>query len=296
MYIFLKYLSQILLLIGGIFSYLREFHITTPTGKKRAGLITIAALPVGFILFVVTERKEQQENVRKDAMQQQEISTLRQLNLNLRQLNLNDNLSEVEISFKPSAEHWAKIIEAYRQVNPKNMTVSYSDTGMIAERDDKGYWNINFEPVQRREGYTGFSPVATNEPRNKGFENVIREAAISLWIKFGDSAPIEIQPKRGDYYPSAIKVSQDEIAFILRPPKLKWNLNNVHGNPNIRLRGENYPSNLRVRSTGSDVKVIFDQTFELNWTEKDDNTFEAKMMPYISGPHRLNAKFNFDPT
>ncbi|HEX8456394.1 MAG TPA: hypothetical protein VF656_03650 [Pyrinomonadaceae bacterium] len=285
---FLKYLSQILLLIGGIISFWREPYITTPRGKRPsvAGWITIAAFVAGFILFIITDIKERSDDAQRDAMQQQQISYLRQL-------HLNHNLSRVELSFKPSTDHWSKIAEAYSQTNPPNMALSYIDTLMIAERNGD-YWKIDFKPINRAEGIVTFNPVTTDKPDGKWFENIIREAAINLWIKWGDSAPTEIRPEREDYYPAAIEISEDRIAFILRDPQLKWNLNNLHDNPIIMLRGgKNRPNNLRVRSL--DDVVMFDQTFDLNWTEKDDGSFESKIMPYISGPHRLNPMFKFEP-
>lgn len=287
----LKYASQALLLVGGIMSLWWDTHIIPPGGRKRPtflGWITIAAFIIGFALFALTDITERKEKAEKEAAQKQEINYLKQL-------YFNQNLAEVEISFKPSAEHWARIAEAYKSTERINMPVSYMDANMVAERVvGGGYWKIKFEPIDRTEASVRFTPVSTNEPNGKGFENVIREAMIGLWIKWGDSVKTELQPKTGEDYPLVIAVSKDKIAYTLRPPLITLRLSSLSQNSTVILRAEeNYPSSITFHSL--DPLAEFDETFTLSWTKKEDGSFEAKILPYISAPHRLSVKFKTDP-
>ena len=269
----------------------RDAHKTTPGGKKRpsgVGWITIAALVTGFALFILTDIRERKEKEEKEASQRQQITYLKQL-------YFNQNLAEVEISFKPSADHWSRIAEAYKSTNLTNMPVSYVDAPMVAERAvGGGYWKIKFQPIERVGAMTRFNPVSTNEPNGKGFENVIRESMIGLWIKWGDNVKTELQLTTGDNYPSAIAVSQDRIAYTLRPPLIMLSLGSLSENSTVTLRsGEDYPSDITFHSL--DPLVEFDETFPLSWMKTEDGSFEAKVLPYISVPHRLNVKFKTDP-
>lgn len=288
--VFLKYLSQVLLLAGGVMSFWWDTHKTTSGGRKKpsvGGWITIAAFLTGFILFFVTDRSEQKEKVQKDAQQQQQIAYLKQL-------YFKQNISEVEISFKPSAEHWSRIDEAYKNTHRLHTLISYDEAPMTAERMG-GYWRIKFEEVKRPAGLTQFEPVDSNKPDGNGFEDVIREAMKGLWIKWGDSVETVLRPRIEDYYPSAIAISQDRIAYILRPPAIVLSISSLTENPNLILRGgENPPSKLRFHSL--DPSVMFDQTFDMNWREEVGTSIVAKMFPYISGPHRLKIKFKTDPS
>lgn len=280
---FWKYLSQILLATAGVMSLWWDSHKTTLTGKKRptlVGWIIIAALASGLILFFVTDRKEREENKKKEASQREQITILKDM-------YFARTISEVEISFKPTDEHWSRIVEAYKNTNPK---VAYADAWMTAERDGK-QWKISFDPISRPEGDTQFQPVDTSEPNGRGFDGVIREATIALLIQWGGDVVTELRPATSDGYPPVLAVSQDRISYTLRP---KVSLGSLRDNQNIIFRGNSYPASLRIHSL--DQGVMFEQTFDLSWTKKDDTSFEARLFPYISGPHRLNIKFKTDPS
>jgi hypothetical protein len=219
----------------------------------------------------------------------------------IKRLSLDRNLSEVEISFKPSANQWSRIAKAYQQIKSPNPDMPYIDAPMIAEKDED-HWRIDFEPVKSRAGERQFGPVSTKQPEYKGFEDVIHEATIALLIKWSDVVETNIEPWRGDY-PSGIRVERESIVLILRPPLLKLNLNYLYANPSISirvreipnnnpsisLRVKDIPSNLRFRST--DPGVMFDQTISSAWERSEGLTVKEKAKPYASGPHRLHITF-----
>lgn len=288
---FLKWISQILFALGGIMALFSAAYVTDPdTGKrslKPVGWLTIITLLISLTLFAVTDLAQRKENAQKNNIQKQQIADLQQLIQQLNKLSLDRNLSGVEISFKPSAEHWSKIAEAYKKIKSPVPEVPYSDATMRAERSGD-HWKIDFDPVSRPEGTIRFPQVSPNQPNSKAFDDVIREASIGLLIKWSDDVETELEPWRGTY-PSAITVSHDSIAFILRPPEIMLNLNNLKANPTVMLRGRNYPNNLQFRSI--DHGVMFDQTIIPKWEEKRDDSYNGKTKPYVSGPHSLQLTF-----
>jgi hypothetical protein len=205
----------------------------------------------------------------------------------LNKLSLDRDLSEVEISFKPSAEQWSKIAEAYQKIKSPVPDMPYIDAPLVAERIGD-HWKIDFEPVKRPTGTILFAPVFTNQSEYKGFEDVIREASIGLLITWGDVVETDLESWRGDY-PSAIKVSQDSIVLILRPPLLRLSLSVLYDNPAIILRGRNPPNILRFRSL--DPGVMFDQTISLDWKRSPGLSYKENAKPYVSGPHPLRITF-----
>jgi hypothetical protein len=213
---------------------------------------------------------------------------------------LNDNLSGVEISFKPSEEHWAKIAQAYRGITSPQKDVSYSSVVMMAERNE-GHWKIRFADTKIVGGRIQLPAVSTSETDYKAFEQVINEAVMGLAIIWGNNTISIIEPftKDIDDLPSAIKVSRDEIALVLRHPRMIWNLNELKANPKITLRGRNYPvkmpSALTIRSL--DPGVTLNQRIDLNWQlgYREDGPFLEQLLPYYSGPHELDYRFNHFP-
>jgi hypothetical protein len=233
-------------------------------------------------------------------------SSINEVETTIDRLNRERDLHGVEVSFKPSPKHWDKILRAYQNIkSPASPAKSfpYSASIMTAERRN-GDWRIDFSPIEAQEGSVRFGPVSKDQledpledpPDVKALERVIKEALINLWITWGDELVTEISP-RGDY-PSLIMVSQDRIAFTLRPPELHLNLNYLKAHPTISLRGakppedesdRGYPVDVRVRSL--DHSVIFDQIINLNWTKGTDMSHFGKVMPYVSGPYHLNITF-----
>src|SRR2546423_349254 len=117
--IILKWLSQILILLGGIIGLWGEVRGRKDPPDKRSRtriVITIAALLIGFLLFVATDIEERKENAQKNEAQARQIAVLEQVNQELIKLSLDRNLSGVELSFKPSNEQWSKIAAAYGKI------------------------------------------------------------------------------------------------------------------------------------------------------------------------------------
>lgn len=292
----LKWLSSILMFAGGALSLLWEPSVAKTAGGKKSlthvGRLTILALLVGFLLFVATDIHERRENAQKLALQQTTIVDLKQVIQQLTRLSLDRELAELEISFEPSPEQSSRIAAAYRKIKSTSPPIPYSAATMRAERIGD-HWKIDFDPVSRREGTIRFAPITPNEPKGKQFEDVIREALLPLWVKWGAGPETELEPKRNQF-PSAIIVSENTVTFVLRPPVLALNLNYLNADPTFTVRGAGDIKRMRFRS--KDPAVTFDDTFELNWQEdpgsdKDEDIYIKRTKPSRSGPHRLQIHF-----
>jgi len=374
--VILKWISQVLIVIGGITGLLSEAYKTDPsTGKRsltRVGWVTVTTLLLGFLLFVSTDIKERRENAERDVAQKQQISSLqeivkgqneqislskgivasqqeqlsiskqldesqqqqlllskglteaqkKQLSLSgslvesqrkqltisgslieeqkrqiqqLDKISLDRDLTGVEVSFKPSTEHWRKIEAAYEKITLKSsLDFSYTPyfrlSTMTAEKFGD-HWRISFTPVVRPLGTLLIPSVVTNRPDGQAFEDVLRAALIYLSINWGDG--LEAQLSAGRNYPTYISVSRRAIIFTLHPPDIRLSLSVLNDNPRITFKGWNYPSSIRVRSL--DRGVAFDQTIDANWKEDNDMNWE-EVLPSVSGPHQLKIIFrNISP-
>lgn len=219
----------------------------------------------------------------------------------IEQLRLDRDLSGVEISFKPTAAHWAKIARACDKIKPAYKGFPYSASTIKAERAI-GYWNIDFGEIEHPEGKGSIRPprLSTNLPENKAVEEVIDTALVELSIIWSDDDDImSVVSNRGDY-PTSVIISKDMIAFIFRPNDLRLSLGYLKGNPTVTFRGQQEPvpasvsapapTSITIRSL--DYKAKFDESIELNWKYKRGNVHLEKWMPYISGPHPLNIDWS----
>jgi hypothetical protein len=202
-------------------------------------------------------------------------------------LSIERNLAAVEISFKPSAEHWAKIVQAFQKIKLAS-TMPYDSSPMTGERI-REYWVINFAPVSVPGGTVSLAQVSTDQASDKSFEDVIRTASLALWVKWNNGVETPLDTSR-DNGPGTISVSRDRIAFTLRPPETMLTIGNFEANPIITFRGWNYPIALptEVRIRSLDRGVALDQTLHLNWKEEDASPSSTVTKPYISGPHSLD--------
>lgn len=209
----------------------------------------------------------------------------------LNKLSLDRDLSEIELSFKPSPEQSSRIAEALRKIN-NPAGVTYNGATMRAERIGD-HWKIYFDPVSRPEGVFRFAPVSSDQAEGNGFEEVLRQASSALWIKWGAGTETEIEPKRNQF-PSAIVVSENTITYVLRAPLITLNLNYLSADPTFTIRGEGDIKTLRFRSR--DPRAIFDQRVDVIWKEdrgsdEDGYTYIKATKPFLSGPHRLQITF-----
>jgi hypothetical protein len=288
----IKLLSQLLILAVGAISVWQAHFTTKPGEQKRRlspiGMISLAMLLCGLLVFFFTERNERNENAEKSAAQENTILELRRLNQQLTQFSLNRELRELEISFNPSPEQSSRIAEAYRRTKSPVPGVPFRNATMKAERIDD-HWRIDFDPVSGPDGVIRFAPVSSDNEEGKPFEDVLRQASSALWIKWGAGVATELEPQRSQF-PSAIIVSENTITFVLRPPVLALNLNYLNADSTFTLRGEGNIKAMRFRS--QDPQVTFDQMIELNWKEdsgadNDEDVYIKRTKPFISGPHRL---------
>jgi hypothetical protein len=217
----------------------------------------------------------------------------------LNRLPLDRNLKGIELSFTPSRERWNAIALAYKGTVPPEQGVSYIDAPMMAEREGD-HWRITFGEIKSREGNKMLGDLSTADPNNKAFEKVIDAASLGLRIEWGNATTTAFEPMR-QRYPSAIYVSHDSIALILRPPLLLWNLNALNDDmranhkPTVTFYGRDYPvalpTGFRIRSL--DPAVVLDQTIPLDWKNRGKSRDpEQQMNRQVSGPHRLSIAFS----
>lgn len=294
MTVLLKYLSQILIVVVGVTSVIQAHRLPKGSRSKKwltpVGWLTFGMLFIGFFGFVATDYD-------KDASQQKTIAELKRVNQSLFSMRVDRDLSGIEISFKPSADQWLRIAELTSKIeSPGGAEFPYSAAIMKAERRGD-HWKIDFGLVTGEKGTIRPSPVLSNQPEGKAFEEVIRAASIPLWIKWGDGSETELEPLRYDY-PSAITVSQDTIALTFLPPLIRLNLNSLNANPTILLRSRNKPFSLpkSFRFRSLDSVIALDQTIDLDWKAEERNSDDGdiyikRTKPYISGPHRLQVSF-----
>jgi len=197
-------------------------------------------------------------------------------------------LSGIEISYKPSAAQWERIVNLYRKIEPGDGEKSYYDTPIIAERlGDR--WKVDFEPVDLKEGQKWFPYVYTNEKEHQAFESVIREACIGLLVKWGDVSQIDIEPMRSDY-PAVVTISKNAIAMTLRPPNMALYLGDLRDEAIVVLRGrKEAPTEIRFKSL--DASVIFDETLKPVWTKQMSHIPRERVKPYVSTPQKIHVIF-----
>jgi hypothetical protein len=286
----LKIASQLLALSVGVVSVIQAHWVPTSEGDKKhlskVGWLTLAMFLVGFFSFLAS-----------DASQRDTIAGLEHLNKNLLTMRADHDLSGIEISFKPSDEQWSRITQLYGKMkSPVGEAFPYSAATMKAEKEGDR-WKIDFGPVSRKEGTIRFSPIPAGQENTKPFEDVIHEASIPLWIKWGAGIETEMEPLRYEYA-SAIMVSQEMITLTLRPPMMKLNVNSFNANPTIILRsrndGNSLPKSLKFHSL--DSVTAFDQTIDLDWKKEergldDGDDYIKKTKPYITGPYKLQVAY-----
>ena len=208
---------------------------------------------------------------------------IQQLNL----LSLDRAFSGIEISYKPTTDEWSRVARIYQKIPPPDEEASYHESPIVADRVGV-YWKVDFEPVSVEGGTKWFAPVSTEEPNNKGFEQIIREGTMPLMITWGTGLETKLEPWRSDY-PSGISLSPKLFAIRLRPPLLEINLASLQANSTIMLRSRTRPSDLTFHSL--DPGVILNQTVHLKWREEVSHRFRDSLFPYVSGPHRLDLTF-----
>jgi len=224
----------------------------------------------------------------------------------LNRIPLNRYLSGIEISYTPSEKKWKEIEKAYGEITSPETDLKYVDAPMKAESDGE-HWKIDFEPALIKGngrtfrgkpigGYKKLHKLSTKT--NPLFEAVLREALIGLRILWSNGTETVLSPEQ-DYYPSAMYVSQKKISFILRPPIVLWNLNEIYDDAFVTFFGKDYPIELPKTFTirSLDPGVALNQTIELNWAKRTDpNPYDLQMNPKTSGPHPLMVAFDvFDP-
>jgi hypothetical protein len=293
--VLLKWLSQVIILVVGAMG-VRRAHSSLHSGGKRKltrhGKLALSSIFLAFLLFATTDLNERQGNSQRNSIQQNTITELQKVNDRLVKMSRNRDFAGVEISYTPSAEEWARIEAAFNKIQSPVPGIPYSAATMKAERtaDKSGdNWKIDFDFVSRPEGVIRFPPVATTDPRAKAFSDVIREASLPIWIKWGSNVVTELEPRR-EQYASAISISQKKIAFTLRSPELKLNLNDVNPDLTILVRANSKPSVLRFLSLDDDVSL--DQNLDMKWVEDNvatggDDDYIRRTKPYVSGPHKL---------
>jgi hypothetical protein len=285
----LKYLSQLIMLISGILGALRAHGTLDPDTQKRGiskhGVLSIAGIVIGFILFVAIDWKDRDTNSKRNNDQQSVITELR------KSLYLSRDIEGIEISFTPTDKDWVDIESAYNKIPRLVPEVSYSDATMKAERN-KDDWTIDLGEVASPAGVVKFPPIKTTDPKYKAFVAIAEKACPSLWIDWGAKIETDIEP-RGKRYPSEISISRAKISIILKSTDLKMKLKHLTEGLSITVRSNSQPATLRFVSL--DDEVTLDQTVNMQWREEDATPpdargqYLAQAKKYISGPHKLQV-------
>ena len=231
----------------------------------------------------------------------------------LKRIPLNRNLMGIEISYTPSEEKWNEIKRAYSKIKSPEPDLPYYNAPMIAESDGD-HWNIDFEPTEvKGEPIKTLDGLViqvggnkklpkTSTTKNKLFEEVLNQALLGLRIRWGNGTDTVLNQQQ-NYYPSAMHISRERIKFIIRPPLILWNLNELKNKAQVTFFGQNYPvdhlpQNFTIRSLDPGVKLA--QTIQLNWRDRERPKFpsyDEQVNPRTSGPHTLDVSFEvFDPS
>jgi hypothetical protein len=230
----------------------------------------------------------------------------------LKRIPLNRNIMGIEISYVPAKEKWNEIKRAYSKIKSPEADLPYYNAPMIAESEGD-HWNIDFEPTEVKgepikTPNGDLIPVGGNKKlpktsttKNKLFEEVLNEALLGLRIHWGNGTDTMLNQQQ-NYYPSAMYISRERIKFIIRPPLVLWNLNELKNNAQVTFFGQNYPvdhlpQNFTIRSLDPGVKL--EQTIPLDWKDRERQKFpsyDEQVNPRTSGPHKLAVTFEvFDP-
>jgi hypothetical protein len=279
----LKYLSQLILFASGVIGVWRNQSVINQDTQKRRitkqGLLSIAGIIIGSLLFVATDWNERVRNTN----QRNEIVELR------KSLNLSHELEGIEISFSPSKEVWSEIEAAYNKIPNPVKELAYSAATMTATRNEDN-WTIDLGEIKGPAGVAKYPPIKSADPKYKAFVAIVDKACPSLWIDWGPNVQTEIEP-RGRLYPSAISISQAKISITLRSPELIMKLKHLSEGLTITVRSNSQPAALRFVSL--DDEVTLDQTVNMQWREEDGASQNARedylnrSKPYVSGPHKL---------
>lgn len=246
---------------------------------------------------LVKAQEEQKDSLKK-------VIAAQALNVRLlNTLSLDHDLTGIQISFSPSQDQWARIATAYSKIQSPHRDMAYVDVPMMAERVGD-HWQLYFEALYIKPyvlntqqgpltmgGYKRFLTIST---ANKLFEVVLNEAAFGLRVEWGNGTSTAVDPT-GGYYPSAVYVSRNRIAIILRPPLVSWNLNDLKRNPEVTFYGRDHRGPLPESFTlcSLDPGVALNQTIQLNWRERTEESYDARMHRQSSGPHRLRVDLKF---
>lgn len=289
MYFLMKLVVQLLTLGLGVTNAYKVNTGSADGQKKKlgwTGFLTMALFVAGFMQFFGSEYS-----------QKSTVDELKRVNHNLLVMRADHDLSGIEISFKPSSEHWSKIAAEFDKIkSDAGDEFPYRSAPMTAERTDGG-WIFDFGAIENKpKGLVRPPQVLPGNKKSKAFEQVIHEALIPLWIKWCCGIETEIEPWR-DNYPSAITVSQEKITFTLRPPLLRLNVNTLNSDPTVILRSrksnDRLPTTFTFRSL--DFVVVLDQKIDLNWREENSSgegdTYIKRTKPFSSGPYKLAVRF-----
>ena len=285
----LKYVSQVIMLISGVWGALLAHGTVDPVTQKRGvtkrGVLSIVGIVIGFILFVAIDWKDRDANSKRNNDQQSEIAALRKA------LYLSHEIEGIEISFTPTDQEWADIESAYSKIPRLVPQISYSDAMMKAERNNDD-WTIDLGEVASPAGVVKFPPIKATDPKYNAFVAIAEKACPSLWIDWGAKTQTDIEP-RGKRYPSVISISRTKIAIILKSSELKMKLKHLTEGLAITVRSNSKPATLTFVSL--DDEVTLDQTVNMEWGEEDATPKDARgqylvqAKPYVSGPHKLQV-------
>lgn len=317
----LKWLSQVLIAVGGVWALLSDTHERDlTTGRRRltqSGWMKLSILAVGFGLFALTEvqnRAQQQEAIRSRDQeikrQNAQLSYLRKLFL------LQHELSAVEVSW-PLSERgltdFSQLLLGYGEqvkAGPELKTnLQYINTAFRNSMRSGNNW-LNVRQIAR--GRFGLQ-VLVSRPlgmklmqfSDEQHEWKAFDAAIQQLL--GDRFEIEVAPGvviadlAKKHWPCEFSIDGSTLHFTVEKPGVS--LGQLEG-ASVTFWGGNLesarmPKRLRLRF--KDPKVTLDQQFELKWEEvvlfsarNEEDGYEVKYSNLKAGPSQLSASIRYD--
>jgi hypothetical protein len=317
----LKWLSQVLIVVGGVWALVSDTHERDlATGRRRltqSGWMKLFILAVGFGLFVLTDvqnRAQQQEAIRirdqEIKRQNAQLSYLRKLFL------LQHELSAVEVSWSLSERDlgdFSQVLLGYGeqvQAGPELKTnLQYINTAVRNSMRSGNNW-LNVRQIGR--GRFGLQ-VLISRPlgmkltqfSNEQHEWKAFDAAIQRLL--GDRFEIEVAPGvviadlAKKHWPCEFSIVGSTVHFTVERPGVS--LGQLEG-ARVTYWGGNLerarmPKRLRLRF--KDPKVTLDQQFDLEWEEvvlfsarNEDDGYELKYSNLKAGPFQLPVSILYD--
>jgi hypothetical protein len=318
----LKWLSQILILVGGVWALFSDTHERDPTtGRRnltRSGWLKLSIFGIGFALFALTERQSEMQHHEASRIQEEQIKQQKhQLDILQELFLLQREVSAVDVSWPLSAKDQTVFSESllgYRDqsssVSPELKTnLQYIDAAFRNSMRPHNNW-LNVREIARgrfglqvlvsRHAPPKLVQFSEDQPDWKVFASAIGRL-------LGDRFEIDLAPGvviadlAKKHWPCALSIGDCTIHFTVEKPGVR--LGQLEGASVTLWAAVNRTAQLlkRLHLLLKDPRVEGDQQFELDWTEvvlfsaKDEEEgYEVKYSNLKAGPFPLSTRIKYD--